>query len=154
MYTVIRVQENNSMLPARCSSTRLDHHLPGWPFQGGICKVSPCLALADTASFKNIAKVTTGWVHLAEVTSWGHITSSNTNLDRISCSESQLSINFSTRRQTPDVVIVVIVLLWNQNMTQSLTDWQGHLLSCPGQLKRLFIFLKSQIFNKKKFSFF
>ena len=33
------------------------------------------------------------WVHLAKVTSWGHITSSNTNLDHISSSESRLSIN-------------------------------------------------------------
>ena len=34
-----------------------------------------------------------GWVHLAKVTSWGHITSSNTNLDHISSSKSRLSIN-------------------------------------------------------------
>ena len=34
-----------------------------------------------------------GWVHLAKVTCWGHITSSNTNLDHISSSKSQLSIN-------------------------------------------------------------
>ena len=34
-----------------------------------------------------------GWVHLAKVTSWGHITSSNTNPDHISSSESQQSIN-------------------------------------------------------------
>ena len=25
---------------------------------------------------------------------------------------------------------------WNQNMTHLLSEWQGHLLSCPGQLKR------------------
>ena len=34
------------------------------------------------------------WVHLTKVTSWGHITNSNTNLDQISSSESRLSINF------------------------------------------------------------
>ena len=34
-----------------------------------------------------------GWVHLAKVTSWGHITSSITNLDQFSSSESRLSIN-------------------------------------------------------------
>ena len=34
-----------------------------------------------------------GWVHLAKVTSWSHITSSNTNLNHISSSESRLSIN-------------------------------------------------------------
>ena len=34
-----------------------------------------------------------GWVHLAKATSWGHITSSNTNLDHISSSESRLSIS-------------------------------------------------------------
>ena len=34
-----------------------------------------------------------GWVHLAKVTSEGHITSSNTNLDHISSSESPLSVN-------------------------------------------------------------
>ena len=34
-----------------------------------------------------------GWVHLAKVTSWGHITSSDTNLDHISSSESRLSIH-------------------------------------------------------------
>ena len=34
-----------------------------------------------------------GRVHLAKVTFWGHITSSNTNLDHISSSESRLSIN-------------------------------------------------------------
>ena len=33
-----------------------------------------------------------GWVHLAKVASWGHITTSNTNLDHISSSESRLSI--------------------------------------------------------------
>ena len=25
---------------------------------------------------------------------------------------------------------------WNQNMSQWVTEWQGHLLSCPGQLKK------------------
>ena len=35
-----------------------------------------------------------GWVHLAKVTSWSHITSSNINLDQISSSESRPSINF------------------------------------------------------------
>ena len=34
-----------------------------------------------------------GWVHLAKVTSWCHITSSNTNIDHISSSEFWLSIN-------------------------------------------------------------
>ena len=34
-----------------------------------------------------------GWVHIAKVTSWSHITSSNTNLNHISSSESRLSIN-------------------------------------------------------------
>ena len=34
------------------------------------------------------------WVHLTKVTSWGHITNSNTNLDQISSSESRPSINF------------------------------------------------------------
>ena len=34
-----------------------------------------------------------GWVHLAKVTSWSHIRSSNINLDHISSSESRLSIN-------------------------------------------------------------
>ena len=34
-----------------------------------------------------------GWVHLAKVTSWGHIRNSNISLDHISSSESRLSIN-------------------------------------------------------------
>ena len=34
-----------------------------------------------------------GWVHLAKVTSWGHIRSSNISLDHISSSESGLSIS-------------------------------------------------------------
>ena len=34
-----------------------------------------------------------GWVHLDKLTSWSHITSTNTNLDHISSSESRLSIN-------------------------------------------------------------
>ena len=34
-----------------------------------------------------------GWVHLAKVTSWSHIRSSNINLDHISSLESRLSIN-------------------------------------------------------------
>ena len=34
------------------------------------------------------------WVHLNKVTSWVHITNSNTNLDQISSSESRPSINF------------------------------------------------------------
>ena len=36
-----------------------------------------------------------GWVHLTKVTSWGHITSSNTNLDQISSSESTPQPNIS-----------------------------------------------------------
>ena len=44
-------QEKNTSGAARCFPTRLDHDLPGWPFQGGICKVRrACLDLADTAS--------------------------------------------------------------------------------------------------------
>ena len=44
------------------------------------------------------------WVHLTKVTSWGHITNSNTNLDQISSSESRPSINFkiSTKHQHLD----------------------------------------------------
>ena len=34
-----------------------------------------------------------GWVHLAKVTSWGHIRCSNISLDHISSSESRLSVN-------------------------------------------------------------
>ena len=46
-----------------------------------------------------------GWVHLAKITSWGLITSSNTNLDQISSSESRSSINFkiSTKHQPLDL---------------------------------------------------
>ena len=44
------------------------------------------------------------WVHLTKVTSWVHITNSNTNLDQISSSESRPSINFkiSTKHQHLD----------------------------------------------------
>ena len=41
-----------------------------------------------------------GWIHLAKVTSWSHITSSNINLDQISSSESQPSINFKISIKT------------------------------------------------------
>ena len=40
-----------------------------------------------------------GWVHLIKVTSSGHITSSNTNIESKSKSESRLSINFSEKHQ-------------------------------------------------------
>ena len=45
-----------------------------------------------------------GWVHLAKITSLGHITSSYSNLDQISSSESRSSINLkiSTKYQHLD----------------------------------------------------
>ena len=41
-----------------------------------------------------------GWIHLAKVTSWGHITSSSTNLDHISSSESGLKASTKILNQT------------------------------------------------------
>ena len=60
------------------------------------------------ALLKNIAKGTTDprvEVQLTEVTWLGHITSSNTNLDKTSIAESRLSINFkiSTKHQHLDL---------------------------------------------------
>ena len=43
--------------------------------------------------------------------------------------------------------------VWNQNLTHSLTEWvsewQGHLLSCPGQLKKILLaFWKCRLFAR------
>ena len=46
------------------------------------------------------------WVHLTKVTSWGHITNSNTNLDQISFSESRL-----ISKSQPNITISTILKL-------------------------------------------
>ena len=33
--------------------------------------------------------------------------------------------------------VIAVIVVWNQKMSHSVTEWQGHLLSCPGQLKRV-----------------
>ena len=68
----------------------------------------------------NIARGTTdptraeGWVHLAKVTSWGHNTSSNTNLDHISSSESWISIN---KKSQPNISISTKLKIQNLDQT-------------------------------------
>ena len=67
------------------------------------------------------------WVHLTKVTSWGHITNSNTNLDQISSSEYWPSTNFKISTSanisiSTKLKIQDIDQTWIQNLDQDSTS--------------------------------
>ena len=95
-----------------------------------------------------------GWVHLTKVTSWGHITSSNTNLDQIHlqnldlASTSQLNISISNKLK-----ILTKIQLHNLYKTSAAKCWTNSSFEILPKLQLLNLDQPLCSKSEQKFSF-
>ena len=90
-----------------------------------------------------------GWVHLTKVTSWGYITSSNTNLNQISSSESRLSIKhlvltvwtkvkLNDQTSAPKQIVANMILSINISNSNNLKKFWVGIFTCQGHINQVY----------------